>query len=97
MKEVKGVILRSENGRDGWQPVAQENVPDWVKDPDNMRQLVAGNACCLTTQGPKGSEWYRLELLEENEDTHALKAAAEKRSRKNLQRLADLKRPRLVN
>lgn len=96
MKEVKGVILRSENGRDGWTPVAQEHVPDWVKDPDNMRQLVAGNACCLPAEGPKGSDWYRLEVLEETDDVRAMRAAEAKRDRKNLRRLADMQRPRLL-
>ena len=48
MPDARLVILRSANGEDDWTPVKPEDVPDWLRDPDVMGRLVAGNIA----QGP---------------------------------------------
>jgi hypothetical protein len=63
-KQARLVILESENGRDGWKPLMPEQVPEWVKHPDNLARLVAGEMCMDPTKGDKGSPWYRAEKLE---------------------------------
>jgi hypothetical protein len=52
------VILRSENGRDGWKPVLPADVPEWLKNPDVMHKLVNGE---MAMDPRKGTEWYRAE------------------------------------
>lgn len=54
------VILRSENGRDGWKPVKPEDVPEWVKHPDTMAMISTGGQACDPRHG---EEWYRAEEL----------------------------------
>lgn len=63
------VILRSPNGRDGWTPVKPEDVPAWVKAPDNMAKLVAGEMCMKADEGQSGSDWYRAEKVESKGET----------------------------
>lgn len=63
------VILKSDNGRDGWTPVMPEDVPEWVKAPDNMARLVAGEMCMKPDEGEKGSAWYRAEKLDSQGET----------------------------
>jgi len=62
MDEVKFAVLviyKSENGRDNWQPVAQKDVPAWVKEPKTIGRLIKGEACMKADEGKNGSEWYR--------------------------------------
>jgi len=59
MKQAVLVIYRSANGRDGWQPVMQHDVPEWVKEPSIMGRLVAGEQCMDVAEGDAGSYWYR--------------------------------------
>lgn len=59
LKQANLVILTSVNGRDGWHPLKAEEVPDWVKTPDNMARMVAGYQCMDPTQPDDGSAWYR--------------------------------------
>lgn len=64
VKQVKATILTSATGRDPWHPLKADEVPAWVKDPDNMARLVKGEACMKCDEGPNGSNWYRAEVLE---------------------------------
>lgn len=57
-KEAMLVILRSLNGRDHWELVKPEDVPEWVKDPDNMAHLVRGDACMLDGDDQVDDHWY---------------------------------------
>lgn len=58
-KQGRLVIYRSVNGRDNWQPIGEFDVPEWVKQPDVMGRLVAGEQCMDPTEGSRGSAWYR--------------------------------------
>jgi len=75
------VIFRSENGRDGWKPVKPEDVPDWVKDPDNMAHMVDGEACMDPTQD-SGTDWFMALPLPPQADIDAWAAAQAKRKRR---------------
>jgi hypothetical protein len=59
LKQERLVILTSVNGRDGWHPLKAEEVPDWVKTPDNIARMRAGFDCMDPTQEGDGSNWYR--------------------------------------
>jgi hypothetical protein len=63
LKQANLVILTSVTGRDGWHPLKFEEVPDWVKTPDNIARLRAGFACMDPTQPNDGSNWYRAVKL----------------------------------
>lgn len=41
-------------GWDGWQPLRQEEVPGWVKDPDVLLKLAFGDMA-----HKEGGCWYR--------------------------------------
>ena len=64
MPEALIVVWRSENGRDPWEPVLPEDVPDWVKDPKRMARMLEGSMICDPTEGESGSAWYRAEKVE---------------------------------
>jgi len=67
MKQARVVIEASVNGRDedSWHPVHEKEVPEWVKDPDNMaRMVLRGEQCMKCDEGDKGSLWYRARVLE---------------------------------
>ena len=81
MEQANLVILASPNGRDGWRAVKPEDVPEWVKDHDNMARLMAGEMCMKADEGESGSDWYRARAVTEA-DTQAMQAAAEKRERR---------------
>lgn len=53
------VVFVSANGRDNWHPVRAEEVPDFVKRPEIMARLVAGEECMDCAEGRSGSSWYR--------------------------------------
>ena len=61
--EVRLIIFESTNGRDNWNPVLPDMVPDWVKEPKIMERLVAGEMCMDVSIGPKGSPFYRAERV----------------------------------
>lgn len=63
------LILRSRNGRDGWVLVKPEDVPAWVKSPDNMAKLVAGEMCMKSDEGVDGSDWFRAEKVDSTGET----------------------------
>lgn len=59
------IIYASPNGRDAWQPVAPELVPEWLKDGDTLgRLVVAGEMACKADEGESGSLWYRAAKIE---------------------------------
>lgn len=82
MKQANLIIFASDNGRDGWQPVAPESVPEWVKSPDNIGRMISGEACMKADEGEKGSAWYRAEKILAAADVAALQRATAKRARR---------------
>lgn len=62
--QTRLVILRSEDGRDNWQSVLPADVPEWVKAPENIARLVAGDMCMKADEGEKGSDWFRAEVVQ---------------------------------
>lgn len=67
MAEGLLIILRSENGRDGWTLVKPDEVPEWVKAPDNIARMVDGEICCNPEAGDIG--WYRAEKVDSEGET----------------------------
>ena len=67
MAEAMVVVMRSANGEDGWEPVKPEDVPDWVKEPDCMGRLVAGDMAQGPAEGllvpDEVRAWYRAEIV----------------------------------
>ena len=62
------IIYRSPNGEDSWEPVKPEDVPDWVKAPDVMAHLVAGEMAQADSTLLIANElrpWYRAEQVEQ--------------------------------
>lgn len=57
------IVYKSPNGRDGWEPVKQEDVPEWVADPTNMANMLEGYMANDPTQGEAGSDWWRAERV----------------------------------
>lgn len=61
MKLGRFVILASESGTDPWRVVPPSQVPQWVKDPETLGMLAAGEmAQC------GDSEWYRVDGVQES-------------------------------
>lgn len=87
MKHAMLVIYVSENGRNGWKPVAPEHVPEWVKAPDVMGRLVAGEQCMDAKVGDRGSDWYRGEKVLTPLERALERLAKAKRDRKSAMRL----------
>ena len=36
------VFFESPNGADNWKPVEREQIPDWLRDPDIVDRMMAG-------------------------------------------------------
>lgn len=82
MKQAHLVIYRSANGRDNWEPVMFDSVPEWVKTPEIMGRLIAGEQCMDAKEGDSGSDWYRaVKVVSEQE-----RAAQERRERRQAKR-----------
>lgn len=64
IKQAYLVIHCSVNGRDGWHPVKDDELPAWVKEPDVMCRLVRGECAMKCDEGEVGSMWYRAEKVE---------------------------------
>lgn len=94
MSQANLIIFESPNGRDNWKPLPPDQVPEWVKNPDILGQLVAGEICMDAAIGDKGSPWYRAEMAPTEQQIEksfdAIKAAEEKRVRKCAKRLMSL-------
>jgi hypothetical protein len=59
MAEAMLVILMSADGEEPWYPVLPEKVPEWLKHPDVMANLVHGEMA----QQAGGLTWYRAEKV----------------------------------
>ena len=82
LNQAKLIVYRSATGRDNWEPLNQSEVPDWVKEPRTMGRLVAGEMCCDTQIGDKGSDWYRAVKVVSKEEA----AAQERREKRQAKR-----------
>lgn len=58
MKQAELVIWRSPNGRDQWQMIKPADVPEWVKHPNVLGRMVAGEMASDVRNDPF---WYRAE------------------------------------
>lgn len=58
MKAGTLVIYRSSTGKRKWKPVLPAAVPAWLKDPEVLGRLVAGEMAHKPKEG-----WYRAEKL----------------------------------
>lgn len=76
------VIFASKNGRDDWFPMKHSEVPEWVKNEDNMGRLVNGQMCMKCDEGPAGSLWYRAATDKEVRGMAKITAAHGKRERR---------------
>ena len=93
-KRAAVVLLASLNGRDGWYMVKPEDVPAWVKDPDTMGRIVAGESCMKCDEGVAGSLWYRAATEEDMPGLGRILAAKAKRLRRAEKRVAVVRRVR---
>ena len=82
MKQAHLIIYSSPNGRTDWHPVESHALPGWVKDPDVMGRLVAGEECMKADEGDKGSNWYRAVKVLSPADHTCVQAAKKKRARR---------------
>lgn len=62
LKQANLVILTSSDG-ENWHMLKPEEVPEWVRQPDIVGHLVDGEMCMDPRQEPKGSPWYRAEIV----------------------------------
>jgi len=83
-KQAVLVVFESPNGRDNWVPITASECPEWVKHPDIIGKLVAGQQCMDAAQGDKGSKWYKASRVVSAEE----KRAEAKRQRKDSARRA---------
>ena len=72
MKQARLVVYKSENGRDGWMSCMADEVPEFVKRPEVMGRLVAGEQCMDVGEGDSGSAWYRALRVMGERQRHAL-------------------------
>jgi len=70
MKYAVLVIYKSANGRDGWMPVAEKDVPAWVKKPETIGRLIKGETCMKADDGTQGSDWYKTKRVVPGRVTH---------------------------
>lgn len=56
------VILVAETDEGPWTPMRPIDVPNWLKHPDIMGEMAAGNMCHDPKQGP---QWYRAEKIQD--------------------------------
>lgn len=59
------IIFGSVNGQDPWHPLLPSEVPEYVKHPDTLGRLVAGEMCMDCADGPTGGLWYRAQKVTE--------------------------------
>jgi len=62
MKSDTLIIYTSENGRDPWAAVLPDTVPEWLKRPDIVGRLVAGQMC-MDPRSVSGTDWFRAEVV----------------------------------
>lgn len=49
---ASAIVYVSPDGHGKWTPLMSDDVPDWVKDPDVMARMLAGEDCSI------GGPWY---------------------------------------
>lgn len=92
MKQALVIIYRSDNGQDGWEPVLDKDVPEWVKNPKVMGNLIRGviaqqeSRIALPTSVV--NPWYRAERVMSDEDKRRTDDAKAKRERREAARRA---------
>lgn len=58
-KRLAMAIVETAPSEEGpWKQVRAEDLPDWVKDPDNMANMLQGLICRNEREGVLG-QWYR--------------------------------------
>ena len=82
MRKIKLVVYRSTNGRDGWQPVSESQVPDWVKEPAVIGRMMQGEQC-MDPRSTSGSDWFKAQRV----ITQAEKDAQERREQRQAKRV----------
>ncbi len=58
------VILKSDNPQaepKDWTPVKNDDVPEWLKNPDILGQMVDGNVASDKVESP--GVWWRCEVV----------------------------------
>ena len=80
------VVFRSANGRNDWYLVKPEDVPDWVKEVDNMARLVDGEVC-MNAQSESGTDWFMALPMPTPEDIDVWMAAQTKRAERAAKRM----------
>lgn len=75
------VIFQSSTGMDSWSPVLPKDVPDWVKDPDNVARMVGGEACSLNPEAPE-AVWYAALRMPTVADLKAYSLAEARRAKR---------------
>ena len=80
------VIFASDNGMDGWVPVLPAEVPEWMKDPDNLARLIDGEACQNLSEA-SGEKWFIALRLPTAQDLEAYSMAAAKRAMRQAKRM----------
>ena len=80
------IIYASPDGNAGWTPVLPADVPDWVKDPDTLGKMIAGNACQNPNSASR-STWYRAVrvMSSEEQKREQAKLYADKQKRRRRQ------------
>lgn len=65
------IILRSEDDGETWFPVEPALVPDWLKEPDVMGRMVAGDMVQQksTILSATVLPWYRAEKMDSQGET----------------------------
>lgn len=87
IKKAVFVMYQSENGRDNWTLVHPDDVPEWLKDPEVMGQLVCGHMAMKTDEGPRGSPYYRAEVVLPQGDRVRLTQALRAREQREASRV----------
>lgn len=79
------IIFSSQNGRDHWELVRPEDVPEWLKAPDVMARLVAGEECMNARESD--NRWFYAEPVPSEDEIRRIVSADQKNARKNARRV----------
>lgn len=74
MPEGLLIIYKSEDDGETWEPLKTEDVPPWLKQPDVMARLVAGDMAKTEFVGGLSVRgyvfpWYRAERMSSEGET----------------------------
>ena len=59
------IVSVSKDGENDWHPLRWDEVPEWVKHPDNMARLVDGEMCQAKKLVDGESSWYKADRVVE--------------------------------